>query len=362
MSPSTSTTSSRPLRLGFVPLVDASPIVVARELGLFQRRGLQVSLSREIGWATVREKLIQGELDAAHSIAGIPLSLGLGLRSPSCDVVVPLVLNLQGLAITLSAEFSPEKVGRGEGLRDYLGRYWKRSRPFTLAVSHPESTHGSLLHSWLTRIGVPKDPPIVIVTLPPYMMPRMLQSRQIDGYCSGEPWNSQAILAGSGWSPIQSADLARNHPGSFLVVRDEVVEERRGEVVRLVSTLLEACERCQDGAFRDELIALLARPESLDVAPEVLRNTLGPVFNSGTGQVSAADFHVFHGRDANRPGMDKASWALAELRKSHTIPQEACGRLSQLFREDLYAEAADTIPPASGNPAMRAGIGSEAPL
>ncbi len=328
-----------PLRLGYVPLVDCAPIAVARETGIFERHGLNVRLSRELGWASVRDKIVYRHLDAAQSIAGIALALGLGINEMRCEIAVPMVLNLHGDAITLSRALDPAEIDRGEGLANHLKNKWKKDRPLMLAVPHRYSSHHALLKQWLASHGVSSAADREIIVLPPPLMPRQLKAGHIDGYCVGEPWNSEAILGGYGWCPAISAEIARGHPGKVLVLTGLFLRERRQEAIALVAALLESCELCQSPDFRDDLIEILAKPVYTGASAEVLRNSLGPVFNSGIGRSRNDGFHIFHGHGANRPGMDKASWVLSEMRGAGTMPDGTCGGLSRIFREDLFHAA-----------------------
>jgi ABC-type nitrate/sulfonate/bicarbonate transport system substrate-binding protein len=336
--------SSNPkVRLGYVPLSDCAPIAVAQEMGIFSRHGLDVELSRELGWASVRDKIIYGHLDAAQSIAGIAIALGFGLNEMRCEVAVPMVLNLHGNAITLTTAIGPDKIGRGEELRNYLTHHWKKERPFTLAVTHRYSSQYTLLKTWLNRHGVVSPALVEIIFLPPSLMPRSLAAGHIDGYCVGEPWNSESILSGTGWCPVTSAEIARGHPEKILLLSGNFLREQKEQAITLVAALIEACQLCQAPDFREELIAILALKAYTGAAPEILRNSLGPIFNNGIEQVSAAGFHIFHGETANRPTMDRASWVLSELRNAGTIPEGTCGALSRIFREDLYHAAEQTL-------------------
>jgi hypothetical protein len=103
--------------------------------------------------------------------------------------------------------------------------------------------------------------------------------------------------------------------------------------------LLEACEKCQDPAFREDLVNILAMREYTGASPEVLRNSLGPQFNSGIDERPAGDFHIFHGRALNRPSIDKASWVLAGMRNTGIVPDATCGSISRLYREDIFRSA-----------------------
>jgi len=180
---------------------------------------------------------------------------------------------------------------------------------------------------------------VEIIFLPPSLMPRSLAAGHIDGYCVGEPWNSESIIAGTGWCPVTSAEISRGHPEKVLIVSGNFLREQKDESIALVAALIEACELCQKPEFREELISILALKAYTGATPEILRNSLGPIFNSGVDRVSAKGFHVFHGDSMNRPTMDKASWVLSELRNAGTIPEGTCGALSRIFREDLYHAA-----------------------
>jgi ABC-type nitrate/sulfonate/bicarbonate transport system substrate-binding protein len=332
-------TNRFPIRLGFVPLSDCAPIAVAREMGIFERYGLNVVLSRELGWASVRDKIYYGDLDAAQSIAGIAFALGLGFSELRCEVAVPLILNLHGNAVTLSNEFKPSDIGQGEGLKNYLTYSWKKDRPFTLAATHRFSSHHILLHTWLRRHGLMAPEDAEIIFLPPPLMPRHLKAGHIDGYCVGEPWNSESILAGTGWCPATSAELSHGHPEKVLLVSGRFLQERKDESIALVAALLDACKMCQDPAFRNELISILGMDEYTGASADVLRNSLGNHFATGNDSVNGNLFHIFHGDSVNRPTVEKASWVLAGLRTIGALPDITCGSLSRIYREDIFHTA-----------------------
>lgn len=309
------------------------------ETGIFSRYGLNVVLTRELGWASVRDKMFYGNLDASQAIAGIAFALGLGLSELRCEVAVPLILNLHGNAITLSREFKPSEIGKGEGLQSHLTHSWKKDRPFTLAATHRYSSHHILLYQWLRRYGLSAPADVEIIFLPPPLMPRHLKAGHIDGYCVGEPWNSESILAGTGWCPATSADLSHGHPEKVLLVTGKFLSERKDESIALVAALLDACKLCQDPEFRNEMISILALKEYTGASEEVLANSLGSKFNTGSGSANASSFHLFHGESVNRPTVEKASWVLAGLRSIGILPDVTCGSLSRIYREDLFHTA-----------------------
>lgn len=335
------------IRLAFVPLNDCAPVAVAQELGIFEQYGLNVRLSRQPGWATVRDMFLYGEIDAAQSIAGIAFHLALGLSRLRRDVAVPLVLSAHGNAITLSRDLDPQLIGKGEGLAAYVKYRWKKSRPLTLAAAHRDSSHHILLHNWLHKIGLKPGENVEIIFLPPPLMPRNLEAGHIDGYCVGEPWNSASILSGVGWCPATSADLATGHPEKILLVDGTFVGERRNETITLGAALLHACRLCQKPGFRDELIKILSKPAYLGCSEDMLRNGLGPVFDSGLEKQDGSNLHLFYGGNLNCPSVDKASWFLSGMRSANLLPENTtASSLTKLYRRDIYSESEKMLLPS----------------
>lgn len=330
------------MRLGFVPLTDCAPLVMAQELGLFKKYGLRVMLSRELGWATIRDKVIHGELDAAHAVAGMPVAATLGLNSIACDCLTALVLNLHGNAITLSADLWNRGVRDGKSLRAEITRT-RGEKVFTFGVVYSFSSHNYLLRNWLTAAGIQPDRDVRIVVVPPAQMVTNLKAGHLDGFCVGEPWNSLAVRAGEGCAVAVSAELDPLHPEKVLMVRREFAEKRDKEHVALVAALLEACAYCDQPENHKAIISILARPEYVNVPEDVVRCGLsGPFCFTKKDARSISDFCIFHRHDANEPSADKAGWVMRNLRtsglcKDATQLNAALGR--KVFRTDIFAAA-----------------------
>ena len=334
--------NSEELRMGFVPLTDAAPLIMAFETGIFKKYGLRVRLSRELGWATIRDKVIHRELEAAHAVAGMPFAATLGLGAIPCDCLTALVLNLHGNAITLSDDLWRRGVRDGETLRQEIVST-RRSEPLTFGVVFSYSSHNFLLRAWLKKSGINPDRDVRIVVVPPPQMVASLKAGHLSGFCAGEPWNSAAIEAGAGWCAATSAELAPGHPEKVLMVTREFAEKRAGEHLALVAALLEACEYCQAPENRAEVVAALARREYVGVPGALLRRGLEGRFDFGrSGLRSVPDFTLFHGANANEPSADKAAWVLEQfrqlqLRGDSTRFNATLGR--RVFRNDLFEQA-----------------------
>ncbi len=315
---------------------------MARELNLFKKFGLNVTLSRELGWATIRDKIIHRELDAAHAVAGMPFAATLGLGSIPCDCLTALVLNLHGNAITLSNDLWNRGVRDGVTLQAEISRLRGR-KIFTFGVVYRLSSHNFLLRRWLATAGIQPERDVRIVVVPPPQMVANLKAGHLDGFCAGEPWNSAAVQSRTGWCVATSAELDPGHPEKVLMVRREFAEKRDSEHLALVAALFEACAFCDDPANRGRVIATLARREYVGTPETVLRPGIDGHFHFGHGRERfVPEFNVFHRHDANEPSTAKAARVLRHLRgnwpgkDSETLNG---GLRRRVFRADIFEKA-----------------------
>ncbi len=338
----------RPLRVGFLSLTDAAPFAVAEELGCFARHGLRVELKREIGWATIREKIIYGELDAAQAPAPMLWSTQLGLGCRPCEVLTAFVVNLHGNAITLSRALWDCGVRDAATLRDHA-----RSLPphttLTLGAVFPFSSHHLLLRDWLSAAGIDPERDVRIVVVPPAQMFRNLAAGTIHGFCAGEPWNSVAVREGAGWCPAWSAGLQPGHVEKVLMVTRHFAETRPAEHASLVLALADAAAWCDEPQNRERLAELLAGARYLNLPARVIAPSLTGRFDCGNGRIeSVPDFHVFHRGAASVPAVAKATALQSDLVTAGLLPASASPELPRiLFREDLHHEILSSLPHAN---------------
>lgn len=333
--------NSARIRLGYIPLVDSAPLLVAKELDLFSKRGLNVELLPQPGWASIRERLVYGEIDAAQCLGPLAIAINQGIGTRSTDIVVPLVLNANGNAITLSKHIPSSILDTADGFLNFLNQDWKEERALTLAAVHPFSSHYALLTQWLKQHKVLNHPRIQVVTLPPQVVARNLSSGTIDGFCVGEPWNSAAILAGHGWCAATSTDLSSGHPEKVLAIRKHFATEQPEVVTNLTAALLEACAYCQESKNRSAVAEILTESAKIAVDSKVIENSLGGTFQTGLEDDtrSLPDFHIFHGPDINSPNSRASSWLLEGVRQVGLFPRNQSFPQDSVFRMDLFEEA-----------------------
>jgi ABC-type nitrate/sulfonate/bicarbonate transport system substrate-binding protein len=334
------------LRIGFIALNDAAPIIVAQEHGLFKKHGLCVTLSREVGWATIRDKVIHHELDAAHALGAMLISTQLGINCLPTDCLTAFVLNANGNCITLSVDLWRRGVRDAATLRDEIVRS-RHERTYVFGVVFAHSAQRIQLSDWLRSGGIDPEKDVRIVVVPPPQLFRNLAAGTIDGYCVGDPWNSLAVRENIGWCPDPSLTRAPEHAEKVLMVLSDFAHTRADEHLALISALGEAAELCDRADFRPELCDLLARKEYLNVPSRVIQSSLVGPFDAGhKTSFPADDFIHFHRNGANDPTAAKAAWLIEGFKRNRFLPAGMTipANLGQkTFRSDLHHLALQTV-------------------
>jgi nitrate/nitrite transport system ATP-binding protein len=331
------------LAVGFIPLTDCAPLVVAQEKGFFQRHGLeQVELRREANWKTLETHVRQGVLDAAQMVAGMPYAMTLGFRGQEpLPMATALTLSRNGNAITLHRRFLEA------GVRDVTGlKRWLNDNPGVrpvFAMVHPASMHNLILRAWLASGGIDPDRDVDLIVIPPPQMVATLRAGTIDGYCVGEPWNSRAVREGIGTVIATDPELWNGHCEKVLGVRQDWATAHPRSHEALVSALLEACQWCDRPENREELTELLADGRYVGTDAAVLRPALVGPFDRGRGAAEPEpDMLRFHSGGTNTPDREDGVWILAQLARWGLCPfpddwERVIDRVQQ---RDLYLRVA----------------------
>ncbi len=304
------------LRIGFVPLLDAAPIIAACELGFFADEGLSVVLDRQIGWGNVRDKLTFGQLHASHALLGMPAASIMGLPRFPEPLVGLLSLGFGGNAITISRRLFETGVLDVKKLGLWLRRQPRGQAIPLMAHVFDCSTHHYLLRDWLSKADVNPDRDIHLCVLPPPQMVRQMGHGYIDGFCVGEPWNTAAELKGCGNVLALTTDVVPGHPEKVLAVARRWLLEHRPEALRLTRALLRAGDFCGDVKNRSKLIEILARPRNLDIDPEILSRSLALESRATSSR------QLFYGITASGmfPSATHVAWLLGQMGRWGHLP------------------------------------------
>ena len=330
------------LHVGYVPLCDAAPLIVAHELGFARTEGLDLDLTAEPSWATLRDRLALGHLDGAHMLAPLALASRLALSGPPSDLIVPLQLSLNGNAITLSrslwAEMEPAGTTLGAVARSFarVAEARRRAgRPLTLGTVHPFSCHTFLLRLFAEAGGI--DPAAFrTVVVPPQHSVETLARNLVDGFCAGAPWTTVAAAAGHGQIAVRGSVLAPDAPEKVLAVSERL----DGALLPLVRAVARAGRWCADPDNRSELIHRLAPRTYLDLDPELLDRAFGhEAAGDTTGDAASGASPRFGG--IQEPGLRHGRWILRQMRLSRQIADESDldASVAAVFRPDLYQAA-----------------------
>ncbi len=317
---------------------------MAQELGLFRKFGIEVTLSREVGWATIRDKIIYGELEAAQAPAGMLVAVSCGLGTVHCDCVTGLVLNLHGNAITLSERLWRHGVRDGATLRKYLSEENER---LTLGIVYPHSSHAFILRNWLKAHRIHPDRDVQLVVVPPAQVHPNLKAGHLDGYCVGDPWNALAVMSRTGWIVATSQELAPGHPEKVLMLRRDFAETHQETHLALIAALVEAGRFCDAPENRERVVETLATFISAPI--QAVRMSLSGTVDFGHGRVEKTRRQqVFHANGASEPDAEKARWVIENLKHSGAVSDPtllSAGQAAACFRPELFHQALQLIKP-----------------
>jgi two-component system, oxyanion-binding sensor len=353
-----------PLRIGFIPLVDAAALIVAADKGFAAAEGLDVTLVREVSWSNVRDKLNIGLFDAAHLLAPVAIASSLGLGHVKVPIAAPFNLGLNGNAITVSPalhaalmeeidgdRFDPMATSRALA-RVVAKRRQRGAEPLTFGMTFPFSTHNYQLRFWMAAGGVDPDEDVQLVVLPPPYMVDSLANGHIDAFCVGAPWNSIAVDLGIGHILHFVADILLSAVEKVLALRQNWLEKHPDVVAALVRAHLRAAEFIEQPQNRPEVARILAQPERIGVDAGVIQRTLdGKLKISPDGTMRESKRYLLVGREAAaRPDPAQAAWLYAQMVRWGQVPfrPEALKAAMAVFRPDLY-DAASARPAASPN-------------
>jgi nitrate/nitrite transport system substrate-binding protein len=364
------------LKLGFIKLTDMAPLAIAYEKGFFEDEGLYVTLEPQANWKVVLDRVITGELDGSHMLAGQPLGATIGIGTKA-DIVTAFSMDLNGNAITVSnevwnlmkgslpaeADGKPKHPIPASALKPALEKFKATGKPFKMAMVFPVSTHNYELRYWLAADGVnpnfysPADvngntkADVLLSVTPPPQMPATLEAGTISGACVGEPWNQQAIFKGVGVPVITDYEIWKNNPEKVFGVTKAWAEKYPRTHVALVKALIRAAIWLDEknGANRKEAAQILSRPEYVGADYRVIANSMTGTFEYGRGDKRAApDFNVFFRYNATYPYYSDAIWYLTQMRRWGQIPESKpdawyLETAKKSYRPDVYAEAAKAL-------------------
>ena len=366
------------LKFGFIKLTDMAPLAIAYEKGFFEDEGLYVTLEAQANWKVLLDRVIDGELDGAHMLAGQPLGATIGFGTQA-DIITAFSMDLNGNGITVSndvweemkkhipldADGKPQHPISAAALKPVIEQYQAAGKPFNMGMVFPVSTHNYELRYWLAAGGIHPgyyaphkgdtsgqiDAQALLSVTPPPQMPATLEAGTIYGYCVGEPWNQQAVFKGIGVPVITDYEIWKNNPEKVFGVSQAWADENPNTHIAVVKALIRAAAwlDADNNANRGEAVQILSQPAYVGADAEVIANSMTGTFEYEKGDVrEVPDFNVFFRYNATYPFYSDAIWYLTQMRRWGQIGSAQPDSwymdvAKKVYRPDIYAQAAQEL-------------------
>jgi nitrate/nitrite transport system substrate-binding protein len=287
------------LKIGFIPITCATPIIMAHPMGFYAKHGLNVEVIKTAGWAVIRDKTLNKEYDAAHMLSPMPLALTLGVGSNPVPFTMPAVENINGQAITLSIKHKDKRDPK----------QWKG---FKFAVPFDYSMHNYLLRYYIAEHGLDPDTDVQLRIVPPPEMVANLRADNIDGFLGPDPFNQRAVYDGAGFLHVLSKELWEGHPCCAFAASREFVTTMPNTYAALLRAIIDATAFATKPENRKQIAEAIAPANYLNQPLTVVEQVLTGTFADGLGNVKTdakrIDFDPF-------PWESFAVWILTQMKR-----------------------------------------------
>ena len=269
------------VKIGFIPLTDCASVVIASVMGFDKKYGIKITPSKEASWAAVRDKLVNGELDAAHVLYGLIYGVQMGIGGQKKDMAVLMTLNNNGQAITLSDQLKNKGVTTGEQLKVLVD---KEKRDYTFAQTFPTGTHAMWLYYWLATYGIDPFKDVKNITVPPPQMVANMRVGNMDGYCVGEPWGARAIADKIGFTAVTTQDIWKDHPEKVLGTTADFVAKYPNTTRAMMMAVLEAAKFIDTLANRSKVAHIISDKSYVNTTEDVIEGRMRGEYEDGLGK------------------------------------------------------------------------------
>jgi len=342
------------LKLGIIALTDCSPIVIAHEKGLFKKYGINSIIAKGANWAAIRDSLSSGDLQGTHMLLGMPIASTMGLLgSPKKPMIIPWLLNRNGQAISLKAEWKGKIGSDPKALKPMVEKAKSLGEPLNFAMTFPPGTHAMWTRYYLGAGGINSDKDVALITIPPAQMVSNMKIGKMDGFCVGEPWNARAIADKIGFTSVTTQDIWKDHPEKVCAFLAEFAEKNPKTVKAALKALHEASVWLDKLENRPEQCEIVSKPTYINCDKNIILGRLLGDCDYGDGRKKKDEnYMIFSERNCNYPQPKYCKWWLTQFRRWGMVsgPPDYEGVARQVMRPDLYEQAMKEIGYAHGGP------------
>jgi nitrate/nitrite transport system substrate-binding protein len=329
------------VKIGFIPLTDCASVVISSVKGFDQKYGIKITPSKEASWAAVRDKLVNGELQASHVLYGLIYGVQLGIGGPKKDMAVLATLNNNGQAITLSNQLKAKGAVDGASLAKLIAA---EPREYTFAQTFPTGTHAMWLYYWLAAYGVNPFSQTKVITVPPPQMVANMRVGNMDGFCVGEPWGARAIHDNIGFTAVTTQEIWQDHPEKVLGTTLEFVQKYPNTARAMIMAILDASKYIDTMSNRSEVAKIIADKSYVNTDFDSIEDRMLGQYNNGNGRKwqDANYMKFYNDGKVGFPYLSDGMWFLTQhkrwgLLKDHPDYLKVAQSVNQI---KLYREAA----------------------
>ena len=342
------------VKIGFIPLTDCASVVIASVMKFDEKYGIKIIPSKEASWAGVRDKLVNGELHAAHVLYGLVYGVHLGIGGPKKDMSVLMTLNNNGQAITLSNQLKDKGATTGESLKKLVDA---DKRDYTFAQTFPTGTHAMWLNYWLANYGIDPYKDVKNITVPPPQMVANMRVGNMDGYCVGEPWGNRAIADKIGFTAVTTQDIWKDHPEKVLGTTAEFTDKYPNTARAMIMAVLEASRYIDTMANRRGVAEIIADKSYVNCPVDIIDQRMEGRYEDGLGKKwNDPNYMKFHNDGAvNFPYLSDGMWFLTQQKRWGLLKEDPdyLAVAKQINKIDLYKQAAAQVKVSLPKDAMR---------
>ncbi|GHE83343.1 CmpA/NrtA family ABC transporter substrate-binding protein [Thalassotalea profundi] len=343
------------ITLGYIPLTDSAPLIIAKEQGFFAKHGLNVTLEKQHSWATLRDKLHAGVIDCASLLAPMPIASSLGLGGVKTHVITPMILSQNGNAITLSKHFYQQLQAQNpthltlplgaSALLPIIKARRIKGEKVRLATVYPHSCHYYQILTWLENNNINTEAVDIRIIAPSNMI-QALAANEVDGFCVGGPWNAKAVRDDVGVTVATSCDIWPNMPEKVLALLASWQHQHPNTTIQLVKALFEACKWLNSIVNRFEAARIMSNKKYLGVelgaiAPSLISSCL---VSKDEPPRQVINYNRFYAPDSplmNKPDIYSGECLFSYMRKFKHIDNDIIkdNFISTVYRQDLFVDA-----------------------
>jgi nitrate/nitrite transport system substrate-binding protein len=342
--------------LGYIALIDASPLVIAKEKGFFAKHGMpDVDVSKQASWGATRDNIVLGSekngIDGAHILTPMPYLISTGKVTQN-NVPTPMYLmarlNLDAQAISVAQEYKDLKVTTDASpLKVAFEKKKAAGKEVKIAMTFPGGTHDLWIRYWIAAGGIDPDKDISTIVVPPPQMVANMKVGNMDAFCVGEPWNEQLVNQGIGFTACTTGEIWFKHPEKAVGLRAEWVDKHPNATKALLMAVMEAQQWCEKAENKDELATIVGKRQWFNVpVPDIIGRLKGDI-NYGNGRVEKGtkQYMKFWSEHASYPFKSHDLWFVTEdIRWGKFEPTtDAKALVDKVNREDVWRDAAKTL-------------------